>query len=96
MKAPLKSFTVEVKSSRFSSSMAKLVVRELLLLVEAKPDPAPVSPSHVRQMAEQMFRSLTVSSRDEPQTKVSGESSLVGRWGSSVRACASHGSAHVW
>ena len=95
MKAPLKPFTVEVKGSRFSSSIAKPDFGELLL-VEAKPDPAPVSPSHVRQMAEQMFRSLTVSSRDEPQTKVSGESSLVGRCASSVQAYASHGSVRVW
>ena len=71
MKGSLKPFTVEAKGSRFSSSIAKPVVGELLVLVEARPKPAPVSPSHARQLAEQMFRSLTVSSRDEPETKVS-------------------------
>jgi hypothetical protein len=96
MKGRLKPFTVEAKGSRFGSSIAKLVVRELMVLVEARPEPAPVSPSHARQMAKQMFRSLTVSLRDEPETKVSAESSLVGRCGSSGQASACYVSVRFW
>jgi hypothetical protein len=74
MKTPLKPFTVEVKRSRSSSSTSKPDVSEPPVFVGAKPEPAPVSPSHARQLAEQMFRSLTVSSSNGPDTKVSAES----------------------
>jgi hypothetical protein len=74
MKTPLKPFTVEVKRSRSSSSTAKPDVSEPPVFVGAKPEPAPASPSHARQLAEQMFRSLTVSSSNGLDTKMSAES----------------------
>ena len=74
MKTPLKPFTVEVKRSRSSSSTAKPDVSEPPLFVGAKPEPAPASPSHARQLAEQMFRSLTVGSSNGLDTKMSAES----------------------
>ena len=74
MKTPLKPFTVEVKRSRSNSSTAKPDVSEPPVFVGAKPEPAPASPSHARQLAEQMFRSLTASSSNGLDTKMSAES----------------------
>lgn len=74
MKTPLKPFTVEVKRSRSNSSTAKPDVSEPPVFVGAKPEPAPASPSHARQLAEQMFRSLTASSGNVLDTKMSAES----------------------
>ena len=74
MKLPLKPFTVEVKRSRSSSSIAKPVVSEPPAFIEASVPPAPLSVSQARQLAEQMFSSLTVGSSVELKTKVTAQS----------------------
>jgi hypothetical protein len=76
MKPPRKSFTVEVKRSRSTPFVAKPISSEPPLFLETMPAPAPVAPSQARQLAEQLFTSLTVSSSAVPETKVTVESAL--------------------
>lgn len=59
MKVPLKPFTVEVKRSRSNSSAPKPAANEPPVLIEAKPAPVQISVSQARQLAEQIFASLT-------------------------------------
>jgi hypothetical protein len=74
MKPPPKPFTVEVKRSRSSLSIAKPVVSEPPAFIEASVAPAPLSLSQARQLAEKMFTSLTVGSSVELETKVTAQS----------------------
>jgi hypothetical protein len=74
MKPPPKPFTVEVKRSRSSLSIAKPIVSEPPAFIEASVAPAPLSLSQARQLAEKMFTSLTVGSSIEPGPKVTAES----------------------
>jgi hypothetical protein len=73
MKPPLKPFTVEVKRSRSSPSVAKPISSEPPVFIEARPASAPVAPSQARQLAEQLFTSLTASSSAAPETRVTAE-----------------------
>jgi hypothetical protein len=74
MKTPIKPFLVEVKRSRSSMSAAKPVGVEPPVFVEARSAPAQVSLSRARQLAEQMFMSLTVGSNVGPEAKVTAGS----------------------
>ncbi|GLS21511.1 hypothetical protein GCM10007874_45280 [Labrys miyagiensis] len=74
MKPPFKPFTVEVKRSRSTTSVAKPISSEPPVLIEAQPASAPVPPSQARQLAEQMFATLTTSSSAAPETKVTAQS----------------------
>ncbi|GLS21693.1 hypothetical protein GCM10007874_47100 [Labrys miyagiensis] len=74
MKPPLKPFTVEVKRSRSTTSFTKPISSAPPAFLETMPAPAPVAPSQARQLAEQLFTSLSVNSSAAPETKVTAES----------------------
>jgi hypothetical protein len=74
MKPPLKPFTVEVKRSRSGSSVTRSVGSEPPVFIDAKPIPASPSPSQARQLAEQMFGTLTAGSSVAPETRMTAES----------------------
>ena len=74
MKPPLKPFTVEVKRSRSSPSVAKPISSEPPVLLQTMPAPAPVAPSQARKLAEQLFTSLTVDPDVKPEIKVTAKS----------------------
>lgn len=74
MKPPLKPFTVEVKRSRSTTSVAKPISSEPPAFLETMPAPAPVAPSPARRLAEQLFTSLTVDPSVKPEIKVTAES----------------------